>query len=228
MSGALVLDFEGTVTEGNFLPSIVREFAGPRDMQPLNQALRSGSLTLQELLEQEFARISAPLADVVEWTLTNVRVRPGLRQLVDASRNLGLQLVVVSGAFFELINPVLAREGLRLAVRAPHVEARSEGWRVLWPAVELCSECGERCKRMLLPTMQPSIYVGDGRSDRCAALAVDSVFARDELASHLDSLRVPYIHFGDLRDVARALPMAITRANARSGPPPADRADQGS
>jgi len=64
--------------------------------------------------------------------------------------------------------------------------------------------CGEPCKRGSLAG-EPYVYVGDGYSDRCAALAADRVFARDALATHLDELGVPYEPFGDLRDVAVAL-----------------------
>ena len=47
--------------------------------------------------------------------------------------------------------------------------------------------------------------MGDGYSDRCAALAADRVFARDSLATHLDQLGVSYEPFYDLHDVAAAL-----------------------
>jgi 2-hydroxy-3-keto-5-methylthiopentenyl-1-phosphate phosphatase len=49
------------------------------------------------------------------------------------------------------------------------------------------------------------VYVGDGYSDRCAALAASRVFARDGLAAYLDEHGVDYTPFQDLRDVARGL-----------------------
>jgi 2-hydroxy-3-keto-5-methylthiopentenyl-1-phosphate phosphatase len=64
--------------------------------------------------------------------------------------------------------------------------------------------CGEPCKRGSLAG-EPYVYVGDGYSDRCAALAADRVFARDALARHLDALGVVYEPFDDLRDVAAGL-----------------------
>ncbi len=62
----------------------------------------------------------------------------------------------------------------------------------------------EPCKRGSLAG-SPYVYVGDGYSDRCAALAAERVFARDSLASYLDDRGVRYEPFGDLRDVAAAL-----------------------
>lgn len=49
------------------------------------------------------------------------------------------------------------------------------------------------------------VYVGDGYSDRCAALSADRVFARDGLAAYLGDQGVPYEPFTDLGDIAAAL-----------------------
>jgi 2-hydroxy-3-keto-5-methylthiopentenyl-1-phosphate phosphatase len=48
-------------------------------------------------------------------------------------------------------------------------------------------------------------YVGDGYSDRCAALAATRVFATGGLARYLDERAIPYEPFADLDDVVRAL-----------------------
>jgi len=47
--------------------------------------------------------------------------------------------------------------------------------------------------------------VGDGYSDRCAALAAERVFARDGLAEWLCSERVAFERFDDLGDVLEAM-----------------------
>ena len=65
--------------------------------------------------------------------------------------------------------------------------------------------CGEPCKRGQPRRRRRYVYVGDGYSDRCAALAADRIFARDSLATHLDHLGVPYERFYDLHDVAALL-----------------------
>ena len=48
-------------------------------------------------------------------------------------------------------------------------------------------------------------YVGDGYSDRCAALSATRVFATGALARHLAEHGIPYEPFEDLRDVLDAL-----------------------
>ena len=60
--------------------------------------------------------------------------------------------------------------------------------------------CGEPCKRASLGA-EPFVYVGDGYSDRCAALAADRVFARDGLAAYLDEQGVAYEPFETLSEI---------------------------
>jgi 2-hydroxy-3-keto-5-methylthiopentenyl-1-phosphate phosphatase len=49
------------------------------------------------------------------------------------------------------------------------------------------------------------VYVGDGYSDRCAALAADRVFARAGLARYLEEQGVAFEPFETFFDVAAAL-----------------------
>jgi 2-hydroxy-3-keto-5-methylthiopentenyl-1-phosphate phosphatase len=156
-------------------------------------------ITHDELLALEFATVTAPLDEVVEFVLREARVRAGFRELAERYRPL-----VISGAFHELIEPVLEREGVAVELLANRIEPRPEGWVVQLRDGAVCSECGEGCKRAALPHGEVA-YVGDGYSDRCAALAASRVFARDGLAHYLDERGVGYTPFDDLRDVAAAL-----------------------
>ena len=64
-------------------------------------------LTLNEVIGIEMATISTPIGEVVDWLLDSVSVRPGFAELVSAHDPL-----IVSAGFRELIEPVLAREGV--------------------------------------------------------------------------------------------------------------------
>ena len=158
-------------------------------------------LTLHEVISFEFATVRAPLPEVVAWLVENVRVRAGFREFVERFRP-----VIVSSGFHELIEPVLAREGVEAELLANRLDPRPDGWRVVWRDEAACAVCGEACKRGTLPTGEGElVYVGDGYSDRCAALAADRVFATDGLAEYLAEQGVPYGPFTDLRDIASAL-----------------------
>ena len=191
------MDWDGTVTVRDSLVQVIHRFGDPDLLAELEPRV-GVDLTLHEEIALEFAAITAPLEEVVAWVLEHVRVRPGLRELAQ------LRPTIVSAGFRQLIEPVLAREVVELEVLANDVEARPGGWVVRFRDEAVCATCGEPCKRGSLAG-EPYAYVGDGYSDRCAALAAERVFARDSLARHLDGQGVPYEPFDDLRDVAAAL-----------------------
>ena len=204
----LVVDFDGTITEQDMLDDIAQTFGDGEVYREVDDGLDRGSIPLREVIRREFEPVRAPLEEVVDYVLRETRARAGFRDLVERARDEGWRFVVVSSGFHELIEPVLAREGVSVDLHANRVDPRPEGWRVLWSYGDDCETCGESCKRATVDALANGgevVYVGDGYSDRCAAEDADRVFARRGLASWLDGRGVPYEPFEDFHDVARAL-----------------------
>jgi len=197
----VVLDWDGTVTEVDTLHLVLERFGDASVFEAMEAELR-GRLTLHEVIRREFETVSAPLEEVVAFLLAEAHVRPGFRELVAERRPL-----VVSSGFHELIEPLLAREGIEVELQANRVTPGPEGWRPVYYDTSVCTVCGEPCKRRSLPAGSIA-YVGDGYSDRCAARAADRVFARDALAVWLTEQGVAYEPFEDLHDVRTALAAA--------------------
>jgi HAD superfamily phosphoserine phosphatase-like hydrolase len=195
----LVLDWDGTVTDGDGLHLVLLEF-GDQEIYETHEARLGRELTLHEVIAAEFRTVRAPLEEVAAWVRENVRLRPGFAEVARSHRPL-----IVSSGFHELIEPLLEREGLELEVRANRLDARRDGWRVVFRNDEPCPVCGEPCKRADVAGLDGFAYVGDGFSDRCVAEAASQVFARDGLARYLDEKGVPFEPFDDFDDVARAL-----------------------
>ena len=205
MSRSVVLDYDGTVTESDLLDRIAKEFGDPAVYQEVEDGLDEGRMPLREVITREFAPVTAPLDEVVTWVLDHARVRAGFSDFVRQARADGWEVHIVSSGFHELIEPVLEREGVEVALHANRVDARPDGWRVDWRYPDDCDECGESYKRSLLPPGKV-VYVGDGYSDRCAALAADLVFATSGLARYLAGRGVPFEQFDDFRTLADELP----------------------
>jgi 2-hydroxy-3-keto-5-methylthiopentenyl-1-phosphate phosphatase len=178
---------------------VLREFGDADVFERVSAALERGDITLNEEIRQQFEVVTEPVERVVSWLLERVRLRPGFHAFAAVHRP-----AVVTVGFRELIEPILAREGIELELRANRVEWTSRGWQPVFRSEEPCAVCGEACKRSALPEGE-IVYVGDGFSDRCAALAVDRVFARDGLARYLDSVGTAYEPFEDFHDVTAAL-----------------------
>jgi 2-hydroxy-3-keto-5-methylthiopentenyl-1-phosphate phosphatase len=201
---SLVIDFDGTVTEDDLLDRIALGFGDPAVYQEVEDGLDAGTMSLREVITREFEPVRAPIDEVVAWVLERARIRPGFRELVAEMQAAGWAVHIVSSGFHELIEPVLEREGVDVELHANRVEARPDGWRVEWRYPDDCDECSESCKRALLPPGYV-VYIGDGYSDRCAALASDRVFATKGLARYLAERGTPFERFSDFRDVSRAL-----------------------
>lgn len=178
---------------------MLREFGDVSVYEAAEERL-GRALTLHEVIALELRSVRAPLGTVTEWVRENVRVRVGFAELVQEHRPL-----IVSSGFHELISPVLEREGIDVEVRANRLDARPDGWRALFRSDAPCPVCGEACKRADVAHLDGLVYVGDGFSDRCVALAASRVFARDGLAAYLERERARFTPFEDLHDVRRAL-----------------------
>ncbi|HET9241906.1 MAG TPA: haloacid dehalogenase-like hydrolase [Gaiella sp.] len=207
----LVLDWDGTVTEVDSLHMIIERF-GDVDVYRAMEAKLARELTLDEVIAVEMATITAPLDEVVDWMLANVRVRPGFRELVERHDPL-----IVSAGFHETIEPILEREGVQARVVANHVTADPAGWRSFFAEGPTCEVCGERCKRGAVGDGTPFAYAGDGVSDRCISLLAERRFARDGLARWLETQEIAYEPFEDLFDVALALKSEKGAGDGRGG-----------
>jgi 2-hydroxy-3-keto-5-methylthiopentenyl-1-phosphate phosphatase len=189
----LVLDWDGTCTVQDSLVAAVHALGDPavydRDFESYGEALAA-----------EVGTLRATAAEAERWALENVQVREGLHELVAAYAPL-----VASSGLPQLIRPVLEREGIDVELRSNDAVPSPEGWRILFRDEGTCPVCHDKCKRRSLPAGSPLVYVGDGYSDRCAALAADRVFAREGLARYLAEQGVPHERFDTLHDVAAAL-----------------------
>ena len=186
------------MTEVDSLHMVLLEFGDVSIYEASEDALGE-SLTLHQVIEREFATVRAPFLEVATWLVENVVVRPGFAELVEK-----FDPLVISSGFHELIEPILEREGVEVERLANRLDPRPDGWRVIWRDESVCEICGEPCKRASLGD-KPFVYVGDGYSDRCAALAAERVFARDGLAAYLGERGIGYEPFETLADVAAAL-----------------------
>ena len=204
MNRSIVLDFDGTVTATDTLDEAAKTFGDAAVYQEVEDGLDGGRLPLREVIVREFAPVQAPLEDVVAWVLDHAIVRPGFADFVARAEEDGWDVHIVSSGFHELIEPLLEREGVDVPLHANRIDPSPDGWRVLWRYPDDCDECGESCKRTLLPDGHV-VYVGDGYSDRCAALASDRVFARAGLARYLADRGKAFEPFSDFNALSDAL-----------------------
>jgi HAD superfamily phosphoserine phosphatase-like hydrolase len=203
---AIVLDFDGTVTEADMLDRVCREFGDPAVYDQVEAAFERGDIRLVDDIERKLASVRAPLDDVVSWLHAESRLRPGFRDLLGLTRARGWRAVIVTSSFHELVEPVLGDLAEQVELIANRLDAGPDRWRPHFVFGDACTSCGEPCKRDLVAQLGAGevVYVGDGYSDRCAAQTAARVFATGGLARYLDGAGVAYERFEDFHDVIRA------------------------
>src|SRR2546421_3761086 len=150
----LIVDWDGTITDRDSLLMVLEQFGDWDECERLGEQLFRGEITLREEIDRQFATVTAPLDEVVEWVVENVVVRPGLPELVERFHPL-----VVSSGLHELIDPVLAREGVGVELLANRAVPGPDGWRIVWRDEVDCLICGQPCKRNMLPNGDgPLVY----------------------------------------------------------------------
>jgi len=203
----LAIDFDGTLTDHDTLDLICQTWA-PDAWREAEEGLTWGRWTLEQVIEHEFAAVAASREEVLALVHERVALRPGLPALLETCVQRFVEPVVVSSGFTTLIQPVLLDHGIDLPIVAHDAVFTPEGATVTFRARADCGSCGERCKRdevLRRADGRTLAYVGDGWSDRCAALAADLVFARAGLARFLDDEGVSYLPFEDFDDVREGL-----------------------
>ncbi|MCY4088435.1 MAG: HAD-IB family phosphatase [Actinomycetia bacterium] len=216
---SIVVDYDGTVTAEDYLDVVSMEFGDVGSLAEIEAGLDGGAGGVNDVIRREYQGVKARLDEVVEWLREHVRMRDGFADFVAQAERDGWRVLLLSSGFVELIAPILEREGLDgLEVHANAVDARPSGWVARFVDETRCGRCGEACKRRRLLQLVPSgtiVYLGDGRSDRCAAEEADHIFAvaGGGLDDYLRRRGVPHIRFRDFAE-----PAAWLRAY-RSGAP---------
>ena len=205
----IVVDFDGTITERDMLVDMCRRHA-PEVFERVENDLRAGRITLRECIRQEFEAIRGEHCEIVDAAVARATVRAGFADFVSDAQAVGDEVVIVSSGFESVIRPVLERAGVDEVELIAH-EVRFSPARTVVTfrhGDDVCSVCGQECKRSVVQRLDGGrsvVYVGDGYSDRCAALDADRRFARRSLARYLDQQGVDYSPFDDFDQIRHAL-----------------------
>ncbi len=209
MDVAVVVDFDGTVTERAVSYMLLEKYGRP-GWRELDQRYAAGELTAREVIAAQFAMIDATEEQIADFARQHVKLRAGFPEFVSHLRGLGYPVAITSEGLDIYIDPVLD-ENLVDYVNLFYNEASrdAEGRLVpLYPHADMdCDDCGN-CKSGLVKALQADgnyvVLIGNGRTDYCPAKYANIVFACDMLARKLQEEGRPYILFDDFHDILEA------------------------
>jgi 2,3-diketo-5-methylthio-1-phosphopentane phosphatase len=211
----LFLDFDGTVTGRDAVDAILEAYADARWLA-VEEQWRAGRIGSRSCLRAQMALVEAS-RDELDDLLDSIEVDEGFAQLLDTCSTGGVPVRIVSDGFDYCIRRILSRPGLCLGARlegvrvfASHLEPEGRRWRTDFPHARPgcehgCATCKPSVMEMLSRGRCPSVFAGDGLSDRHAAAAADLVFAKGALAAHCRDQGIEHVKYGGLAEVAACL-----------------------
>jgi 2,3-diketo-5-methylthio-1-phosphopentane phosphatase len=204
------IDFDGTLTKVDVVDSLVRGYCANDDWRAVEDAWQSGRIGSRTCLAEQFELIHIG-AKQLDAFLASVSFDPGASDLLALLRRYDVPTTILSDGIDWFIERIFRAHDLEAPlVRSNTLVRGAESWRLVCPFfAPACDVAAAHCKCMSMESLgnpgRQRIYIGDGRSDLCAAKKADVRFAKGTLAAHLQDDGLAFFPFTTLRDVVRAL-----------------------
>ena len=221
----LFFDFDNTITSVDVLDRIIEQFSISDEWRRWEDAWVRGEISTVQCLERQMGGVRASEGELIDF-VAGFQIDPHFPSIVQRAASEHIALFVVSDNFSCLVRGILSRHGLSdVPVMANVLTFDGNCPKAHFPFRSgACARCAH-CKAVHFRRFQErrKIYVGDGLSDVCPALAADVVFAKDSLAGYLASHDVPFSPFASLEVVADFVlascrtPVEIRRRTHRAG-----------
>jgi 2-hydroxy-3-keto-5-methylthiopentenyl-1-phosphate phosphatase len=204
-STSVFLDWDGTITLADTGVHLMDRLAGA-DWHDLEAEWISGAIGSRECISREWEMLPKD-ETLLRSVAAEVELDDGFLPLVDALRAAGADVTVVSDGYGFYAEDVCREAGLPLITNRVDFATYTLEFPNL-DACCACSSCGT-CKQAPLREAdrrgRTTVFVGDGLSDRKAALLADVLFAKGRLADWCDEVGQPFRPFSKLGDVQRTL-----------------------
>lgn len=211
---AIVCDFDGTIVTRDLGDEICRRRAPADRWAEFERDWLGGRLTLAEAQRRLWPLVRVTRDEFFAIVDEVACLRDGAERFLAAARACGAPLVVASSGFRDYIERVLGavEAGNGLRIYANGLEFDGDRIRPTFPWIERyrCPTC-DLCKGAIVDELRAAghrvAFLGDGRSDRCAAPRADRVFAvaGSSLARWLRERGIEHVAFSSFDEVREAL-----------------------
>jgi 2-hydroxy-3-keto-5-methylthiopentenyl-1-phosphate phosphatase len=201
-------DFDGTLTEEDVSFALLDAFADG-DWRKLYESYRQSKMSVGDFNTKAFAMVKASRDELLEVAHEQVKLRPGLRNLVNYCQGRGLRFLVVSNGLDFYIKDILEDVGLgNVEVHAATTSFKPGGLEVQYigpDGTPLKKGFKEAYTKLFLAQGYQVICLGNGPSDYSPAALSQHVFARDGLLDICKEKKLNCQPFEDLNDVVKGL-----------------------
>jgi 2,3-diketo-5-methylthio-1-phosphopentane phosphatase len=204
-------DFDGTISVKDTTDEILSRFALPQ-WEVIEEQWQQGLIGAAECMRQQIALIRASKTEL-DAALDSMPIDSHFADFVDFCDNIGAPLTIISDGVDYFIRRILARYNLgHLPIIANNlIINNANNYSLHCPHTNpTCTAAAGVCKcKKLKAHADLRVFVGDGRSDFCAAPAADVLFAKSTLARHCSKLNIAYNPYNNFADVQAVLKQMI-------------------
>jgi 2-hydroxy-3-keto-5-methylthiopentenyl-1-phosphate phosphatase len=215
--GAMLVDFDGTACSHDAAEHLLVEFAAP-SWRELDTAWEGGELDSRRVISGQGAMLNAPLERLIAFALEHCPIDPTFPPFVRWLQGENVPVTIVSDGFGFYIQPLLEAAGIE------GIEVITNTWssdgeeRIRFEnGHAVCIGCGTCKMNAVLSKPGPVAFVGEGMSDRYAAIYSDLVFAKDALVDIAAADGVPIVSW-ETFDHVRAHLETLDAVPLRVGP----------
>ena len=201
-------DFDGTVTIGDLSFQILDDYTDVPWRQWFDD-FKHGKITVNDYNAKAFAYVTASKKELQRYSVKNVRLRPGLSELLTFCKDHDLRFVFVSNGMTFYIEAILNLIGFpEIEYHAADCEFKTPGVRAVYhdPNGKAVRDgFKEAYAKHFLKQGYRVAYFGNGLSDFKAASMCDYIYGIENLAEECDKRGVAYKPFDSLSDVINDL-----------------------
>lgn len=195
-------DFDGTITNRDSIVFLTERFGAGADFRAeMLEKIKTGELSVFEVIARELATISVGWDEAVAALKEHIKVDPSFPRFVDWCKEAGYPLEVLSSGMYPVVALFVSEFGLPF--HAHRVTPDPDGWR--FEKDELQDKC--RILRSHSRDSGKIVYIGDGTSDLAVIPYVDVLFAKKGyfLFDYCSAKGIPFYAFDTFDEVRRQL-----------------------
>jgi len=203
--GSILVDFDGTACLHDVAEHLMDRFGEP-NWRDYDVAWANGEMSTPESARKQVAAFAHRNGELVEYALEHCPMDPTFAGFVRWAHGNAVPVTIVSDGLGLYVEPMLEAAGIRGVGVVTNDWAGGE---LAFPnGHPECDWCGT-CKMLAVQRApRPVAFVGEGLSDRYAALYADLVFAKDELVGLCEADGVTFAPYDDFDDVRIAIEKA--------------------
>lgn len=195
---SILVDFDGTACLHDVAEHLLIRYGDP-SWPEADAAWERGEMGAPDGLRTQAAHLAAPLNELVGFALEHCPMDPTFAPFVSWAQAKDVPVTLVSDGFGSYIQPLLSSHGISGA--GVVTNSWNEGRMAFPNGHPDCENCGTCKMKTVLDAAGPVAFVGEGSSDKFAALYADVTFAKDALVEHCRRDRVAFVPWQDFDDV---------------------------